>query len=235
MALQAGDLFVVNRAGTSYKLDYTALQTALSYTLPAATGSTFGGIKVGAHLSIDANGVLSANLPGALVYKGTLAANATPPASPASGDVWILSSAGTLTGAGWGTLAGKSVTTGDMLIYAGSSWDHIGHSGGGGGGGMTGVDVTAPITKGGTAAQPLIGVSAATAAAAGVVQLADAAAITAATAGRVVDAAQLDAAKAVYASAAETKTGTLTNKSVTPAAGKATYMPLDLSSLAALP
>jgi hypothetical protein len=235
MALQAGDLFVVNRAGTSYKLDYTAIQTALQYTLPAATGTTLGGIKVGAHLAIDANGVLSANLPGALIYKGTVAANATPPTGPASGDVWLLSSAGTLTGAGWGTLAGKSVTTGDMLIYAGSSWDHIGNSGGGGGGGMTGVDVTAPITKGGTAARPLIGVADATTAVKGVVQLWDGAAGTATSTTLAVTAAQLDAAKAVYASAADTKTGSATNKSVTPAAGKATYMPLDLSTLAALP
>jgi alpha-L-arabinofuranosidase len=120
-----------------------------------------------------------------------------------------------------------------MLIYAGTAWDHVGSTSGTGG--VTAVNVTAPITKGGTAATPLIGVSDATTAAKGVVQLADATAITAATAGRVVDAAQLDAVKAVYASAGETKTGTITNKSVTPAAGKATYMPLDLTTLTVLP
>ena len=234
MAFQNTDVFVVNRAGTNYKVDYQSVKNALAYTLPQASGSTLGGIKVGAHLSIDTNGVLSANLPGALIYKGTLAAIATAPASPASGDVYILSSAGTLTGATWGTLAGTSVITGDMLIYAGTAWDHIG-SAGGTGGGMTGVDVTAPITKGGTAAQPLIGVSAATTAAAGVVQLADAAAITAGTAGRAVDAAQLAAAAVVYASSAETTAGSVTNKAVTPAGGKASYMPLNISKLTALP
>ena len=235
MALQTTDLFVVNRAGTSYKVDYDTIKKALQYTLPQASGAVVGGVKVGANLAIAADGTLSANLPGALIYKGTIAATAAAPTTPTSGDVWILSSAGTLTGATWGTLAGTSVLTGDMLIYAGTSWDHIGHAGGAGAGGMTGVDVTTPITKGGTAAQPLIGVADATAAAKGVVQLADAAAITAATAGRVVDAAQLDAHKAVYASAAETKTGTVTNKSVTPAGGKATYMPLDLTTLTVLP
>lgn len=235
MALQSNDLFVVNRAGTSYKLDYQSLQNALAYTLPTASGTQLGGIKVGTHLSIDSNGVLSANLPGALVYKGTIAANAAAPSGPASGDVWITSSAGTLTGASWGTLAGTSVNSGDMLIYAGTKWDHVGSSGGGGGGGVTGVDVTAPITKAGTAAQPLIGVSTATDSAAGVVQLANAAAIAAGTAGRVVDAAQLAAAAVVYASNAETISGTITNKAISPASGKAAYMPLNLATLTALP
>jgi hypothetical protein len=233
MALQAGDLFVVNRAGTSYKLDYTALQTALTYTLPQASGTVIGGIKVGANLAIATDGTLSANLPGALIYKGTIAANAAPPAGPTSGDVWILSSAGTITGAGWGTLVGTAVNAGDMLIYAGTKWDHVGSTAGTGG--VTGVTGTAPVTVTGTAGAPVVGVSAATTGAAGVVQLADAAAITAGTAGRVVDAAQLAAAAVVYASAAETATGTVTNKAVTPAGGKATYMPLNISTLAALP
>jgi hypothetical protein len=234
MALQGTDLFVVNRAGTSYKVDYDTIKNALVYTLPQATGTTLGGVKVGANLAIASDGTLSANLPGALVYKGTIAATAAAPASPASGDVHILSSAGTLAGATWGTLAGTSVNAGDMLIYAGTSWDHVG-SAGGGAAGVTSVSVTAPITKGGTAAVPLIGVADATAAAKGVVQLADSAAVTAGTAGRVVDAAQLAAAAVQYASSAETKTGTVTNKAVTPAAGKSAYMPLDLTTLTALP
>lgn len=234
MALQAGDLFVVNRAGTSYKLDYTALQTALAYTLPQASGTVVGGIKVGSNLAIAADGTLSANLPGALIYKGTIAATATAPTTPASGDVWILSSAGTLTGASWGALVGTSVNSGDMLIYAGTKWDHVGSAGGAGG--VTGVTGTAPITVTGTAAAPVVNVGDASATAKGVVQLADAAAITAGTSTTLaVTVAQLNVAKAVYASAAETKTGTITDKSVTPAAGKATYMPLDLTTLTALP
>lgn len=235
MALQAGDLFVVNRAGTSYKLDYTALQAAFAYTLPAATGTTLGGIKVGAHLSIAADGTLSANLPGALIYKGTIAPTDPAPTGPASGDVYLTDAAGTLNDASWGTINGTSVNAGDMLIYAGTAWDHVGSSGGGGGGGVTSVTGTVPISVTGTAAAPVVNVADASATAKGVVQLADAAAIAAGTAGRIVDAAQLNAAKAVYASAAETKTGTETAKAVTPAGGKATYMPLDLTTLAALP
>lgn len=233
MALQTTDLFVVNRAGTSYKLDYASLKAALAYTLPQASGTVIGGVKVGANLAIAADGTLSANLPGALIYKGVLAATATPPPSPSSGDVYILSSAGTLTGAGWGTLAGTSVNSGDMLIYAGTSWDHVGSTAATGG--VTAVTGTAPIAVTGTAGAPVIGVNTATTAAAGVVQLADAAAITAGTAGRVVDAAQLATAAVVYASSGETATGTVTNKAVTPAGGKATYMPLNIGTLTALP
>ena len=233
MALQNNDLFVVNRAGTSYKLDYQSLKTALAYTLPAADATNLGGIKVGANLAIDGNGVLSANLPGALVYKGTIAPTATAPGGVTSGAVYLLSSAGKLTDASWGALQNTDVNTGDMLVYTGTAWDHVGSAGGAGG--VTAVNVTAPITKGGTAGVPIIGVSAATTGAAGVVQLADAAAITAGTAGRVIDAAQLAAAAAVYASTAETQAGTITNKSVTPAGGKATYMPLNLTTLTALP
>ena len=232
MALQNNDLFVVNRAGTSYKLDYQSLAAALAYTLPTASGSVLGGVKVGANLSIDGTGVLSANLPGALVYKGLIANSAPAPGGVTSGAVYLLSSAGKLTDASWGTIQNTDVNKGDMLVYAGTAWDHVGSAGSTG---VTGVDVTAPVTKGGTAAQPLIGVSAASTTAAGVVQLADAAAITAGTAGRVVDAAQLASAAVVYASSAETQTGTVTNKAVTPAGGKATYMPLNLTTLTALP
>lgn len=234
MALQAGDLFVVNRAGTSYKLDYSALQAAVAYALPTSSGTVLGGVKVGANLAIDGNGVLSANLPGALIYKGTIAPSATAPSGPSSGDVWLANAAGTLTDASWGTLTGTSVNAGDMLIYAGTAWDHVGSSGGSGG--VTSVTGTTPIAVTGTAAAPVVGIADATDAAKGAVQLADAAAITAGTSTTLaVTVAQLDAAKAVYASSAETLTGTVTNKSVTPAGGKATYMPLNISTLTALP
>ena len=232
MALQNNDLFVVNRAGTSYKLDYQSLAAALAYTLPISSGTVLGGVKVGTNLSIDANGVLSANLPGALVYKGLIANTAPAPGGVTSGSVYLLSSAGKLTDASWGVLQNTNVNTGDMLVYTGTAWDHVGSAGSAG---VTGVDVTAPITKAGTAAQPLIGVAAASTTAAGVVQLADAAAITNGTAGRVVDAAQLAAAAVTYASNAETIAGTITNKAISPASGKAAYLPLNFTTLTALP
>jgi hypothetical protein len=65
-------------------------------------------------------------------------------------------------------------------------------------------------------AQPLLSVGPATTAAAGIVQLADPSALGEGTPGRVVDAAQLQAAMATAQPAGD-------------------YMPLDLSSLPALP
>jgi hypothetical protein len=233
MAFQNTDVFVINRAGTNYKVDYQSLKNAVAYTLPTADGTNLGGIKVGANLAIDANGILSANLPGALIYKGTIAPTATAPASPTSGAVYLTTAAGKLTDASWGTLQNTDVNAGDMLIYAGTAWDHVGSAGTTGG--ISAVNVTAPVTKTGPAGTPTLGVADATTAAKGVVQLADATAITAGTAGRVVDAAQLAAAAVVYASSADAIAGTITNKAVTPAAGKAAYMPLDISTLTALP
>jgi hypothetical protein len=46
-------------SGLAQILNKPSIPTA--YTLPTATGSVLGGVKVGANLSIDANGVLSAN------------------------------------------------------------------------------------------------------------------------------------------------------------------------------
>jgi antigen 43 len=239
MAIQTGDLFVVNRAGTSYKLDYSALKTALEYTLPAATAAKIGGVKQGTNITIASDGTISANITGALVYKGTVAANAaTAPAGATAGDTYILSSGGALSGTGWGAIGGTTVSAGDMLLFTGTVWDHVGSSGGGATGvtsisasANTGVSVT-----GGTSATPVIAGLDASTTAKGVVQLADATAITAGTStALVVTVAQLDAAKAVYASSAETLAGTVTNKSVTPKGAKDTYLPLNFSTLVALP
>ena len=82
---------------------------------------------------------------------------------------------------------------------------------------MVQVRVNAPLSVDASdPAQPLLAVALATSEASGVVQLADAAALAAGTAERVVDAAQLQAAMA----------------SAQPAGD---YMPLDISTLPALP
>jgi hypothetical protein len=95
------------------------------------------------------------------------------------------------------------------------------------GGGITSITGTAPVGVTGTGNSRTIAVGDATASAKGVVQLADAAAITAGTAGRVVDAAQLktavpDSTETVkgiveLATAAETTTGTDATRAVHPA------------------
>jgi carbon monoxide dehydrogenase subunit G len=114
------------------------------------------------------------------------------------------------------------------------------------GGGVTTINGTAPITVTGTGNTRTVAVADATTAAKGVVQLADAVAITAGTAGRVVDAAQLkaftpaDASETVkgvieLATTAEVLTGTDTVRAVTPKGLKDNYLAKDISKLPALP
>lgn len=55
-----------------------------------------------------------------VVYRGTLAHNASAPSSPKSGDLYIFSSAGTATNFG-----SPIVEAGDFIIYNGASWDVI--------------------------------------------------------------------------------------------------------------
>ena len=57
---------------------------------------------------------------GALQYKGSVAHNATAPADPAKGDLYVFNSAGTATNFG-----GTVVQSGDFAIYNGSGWDII--------------------------------------------------------------------------------------------------------------
>lgn len=64
--------------------DYTTaeknkLATLENYTLPTASDSTLGGIKVGANLSIDANGVLSATGGGSVVVDDAMSTTSTNP------------------------------------------------------------------------------------------------------------------------------------------------------------
>lgn len=177
-------------AGTASRVVDAAQLLAARYTLPTASSTVLGGIKVGANLAIDGTGVLSATVPGALTFKGAVAPTSAAPTTPApsKGDVYAMNAAGTLD-ASWG-LGAKVVDAGDLVMYTGTDWDHVGNNH------ATVVDitVTAPLTIDKTnPAQPALDVSAATAAANGVVRLADAAAITGGTAGRVVDAAQLKA------------------------------------------
>jgi hypothetical protein len=153
-----------------------------------ATAATLGAVKTGTNIKIAADGTISANLPGALVYRGAKDLTAAPPATPAQGDVYLSSKAGTIA-AGWTGIGGTTTIAGDMVLWDGAKWDKVGSTGTG----ITSVTGSAPIKIAGTAAVPDVQVTDASTAAKGVVQLADAAAITAGAAGRVVDAAQLKA------------------------------------------
>lgn len=210
---QPTDLLLVQRGATAHKA--TAEQVK-AYMLTPATTAAIGGIKPGTNLTVEADGTLHADLPGALLYKGVIDPTTTDaPADAAVGDVYLANASG-LALASWSGLAGAEIRQGDLLLFDGSSWS-ANAALGPDGVGVVRVKGAAPVTVDESdPAQPLIGVSAATTEAAGVVRLASGTDIDGGTAGAVVDAAQLSEALAA-----------------TQPAGN--YMPLDISSLPTLP
>jgi len=141
---------------------------ANNYVLPAATASAIGGVKTGTGVAIAADGTISANLPGALIYKGTKDLTAAPPAGPKQGDVYVSSTAGTIN-VGWTGISGGTTAAGDMVLWDGAKWDRVGSSGIG----VTSVTGATPITIGGTATAPEVQITAATTSAAGSMSAAD--------------------------------------------------------------
>ena len=106
-----------------------------------------------------------------LVYRGSVDLTAAPvldPNPPAVGDLYINTTAGNVD-AGWVGAAGSAADVGDRVLWDGSEWDLVGSTQDVG---VTDVSVTAPIVDTGTAAEPNIGISAATDSAPGSVQLA---------------------------------------------------------------
>jgi hypothetical protein len=271
MPIQNTDLMVIQQAGTPYKVSTQTLKTYFQtgVTLNAATAATLGGIKVGSNLSVTSDGTLSANINGALTYKGVKDFTAAAPGTPSVGDLYVNNKAGTVDGS-WTGIAGSTAVTGEMAVWDGAKWDLVGV--GAATGTLTAVTADAPITVTNTnPAQPHLAIAAATPSTAGaggtsglltasdkekldgiasgakagtvttvtataplhvasptttpaltidnasttavgVVQLADAAAVTAGTAGRVVDAAQLkvvaDAVTTAAAGGVTSVTGT---------------------------
>ena len=285
-------------AGSMSAADKAKLNTLQNYALPIASATVLGGIKVGSNLVMDpATGVLSGNLPGALVYKGIRDVTAPAPALPGVGHVYVNSVAG-IADPSWTGLIGW-VPAGDLLLWDGFRWGHVGTSGDTSDGTVV-VSGTAPVRVGGSASAPVvsvdlvvassqgiggsnglmsaadkerldaipdgaasgtvtqvsgagavkvtngtttptISVDPATAAAAGLVQLADGPAITAGTAGRVVDAAQLKATAPVAATTAaaglvrlatpaEVVAGADATKAVTSAGAAQAYVAKDVEA-----
>ena len=117
---------------------------------------------------------------------------------------------------GWSGIAEAEIAQGGLLLFDGSNWS-ANAALGPDGAGVIRIQVAAPLAiDESDPAQPLLSVEPATTAAAGVVQLADPLALADGTPGRLVDAAQLQAAIATAQPAGD-------------------YMPLDLSTLPALP
>jgi len=210
---QPTDLLLVQRGATAHKA--TAEQVK-AYMLTPATTAAIGGIKPGTNLTVEADGTLHADLPGALLYKGVIDPTTTDaPADAAVGDVYLANASGVAL-ASWSGIGGDVISQGDLLLFDGSSWS-ANAALGPDGVGVVRVRGAAPVTVDESdPAQPLIGVSAATTEAAGVVRLASGTDIDGGTAGAVVDAAQLAEALAATQPAGD-------------------YMPLDISSLPALP
>ena len=106
----------------------------------------------------------------AVTYRGTANFTIAPvldPDPPAVGDMYFNTTAGTLN-AGWNN-SGVAVAEGDRALWNGTAWQLIQ---GTSDIGVESVSVTAPITDAGTPGEPNIGISDATNAAKGAVQLA---------------------------------------------------------------
>ena len=210
---QPSDLLLVQRGSTPYRATADEVK---AFMLTPATAVAIGAIRPGTNLSVDADGTLHAAISGALTYRGAIDPTTTEaPAAAAVGDVYLASSSGPAM-ASWSGLAGQEIAQGDLLLFDGSNWS-ANAALGPDGAGVIRIQVAAPLAVDESdPAQPLLSVESATAAAAGVVQLADPLALADGTPGRVVDAAQLQAAIATAQPAGD-------------------YMPLDLSTLPALP
>jgi len=210
---QPSDLLIVQRGATPYKATAEQLK---SYMLTPATAAAIGAIKPGTNLSVDADGTLHAEIPGALTYRGAIdPASSDAPADAVAGDVYLASSGGVALES-WSGIAGQEIAQGDLLLFDGSSWS-ANAALGPDGAGVIRIQVAAPLAiDESDPAQPLLTVEPATTAAAGVLRLAAAEDLTAGTEGAAVDAAALKAAMATVQPAGD-------------------YMPLDISTLPALP
>jgi len=210
---QPTDLLLVQRGSTPYR---ATAEEVKAFMLTPATAAAIGAIRPGTNLSVDADGTLHAAIPGVLHYRGAIdPTTAEAPADAAVGDVYLASASGVAL-ASWSGLDGAEITQGDLLLFDGSSWS-ANAALGPDGAGVIRIQAAAPLAVDESdPAQPLLSVESATTAAPGVVQLADPLALADGTPGRVVDAAQLQAAMATAQPAGD-------------------YMPLDLSTLPALP
>lgn len=210
---QPTDLLLVQRGSTPYRATADEVK---AFMLTPATAVAIGAIRPGTNLSVDGDGTLHAAIPGALTYRGAIdPTTVEAPADAAAGDVYLSSASGVAL-ASWSGLAGQDIAQGDLLLFDGSNWS-ANAALGPDGAGVIRILVAAPLAVDESdPAQPLLSVEPATTALAGVVQLADELALADGIPGRVVDAAQLQAALATAQPAGD-------------------YMPLDLSTLPALP
>jgi hypothetical protein len=210
---QGTDLLLVQRGSTPYRATADEVK---AFMLTPATAAAIGAIRPGTNLTVDADGTLHAAIPGALHYRGGIdPTTAEAPADAAVGDVYMASASG-MALQSWSGLAGQQIVQGDLLLFDGESWS-ANAALGPDGAGVIRIQVAAPLSVDESdPAQPLLSVDPATTESAGVVQLASGDDLTAGTEGAAVDAAALKAAMAMAQPAGD-------------------YMPLDISTLPALP
>jgi hypothetical protein len=210
---QPTDLLLVQRGSTPYR---ATAEEVKAYMLTPATAAAIGAIRPGTNLSVDADGTLHAAIPGALHYRGAIdPTTAGAPADAAVGDVYLASASGVAL-ASWSGIAGQPIAQGDLLLFDGNNWS-ANAALGPDGAGVIRIQVVAPLSVDESdPAQPLLSIEPATTTAAGVLRLASGDDLTAGTEGSAVDAAALKAAMATAQPAGD-------------------YMPLDISSLPALP
>jgi hypothetical protein len=210
---QSTDLLLVQRGSTPYR---ATAEEVKAYMLTPATAAAIGAIRPGTNLSVDADGTLHAAIPGALHYRGAIdPTTAGAPADAAVGDVYLASASGVALES-WSGIAGQPIAQGDLLLFDGNNWS-ANAALGPDGAGVIRIQVAAPLSVDESdPAQPLLSVDAATTESAGVLRLASGDDLTAGTDGAAVDAAALKAAMATAQPAGD-------------------YMPLDISSLPALP
>ena len=149
MALQSSDLLYVQRGADGYKMNAGEI-------IDFIAGSP------------------------AIVYRGTVDCTAPVgsqlnPNPPIVGDIYINTGDGTVDASGsdstdqWVGITGNSISNGQRVLFDGTDWEIVGVEVGGGVQTVTG---TTPITVGGDAANPVVGISEATNAAFGSSRLA---------------------------------------------------------------
>jgi hypothetical protein len=210
---QPSDLLLVQRGSTPFR---ATAEEVKAFMLSPATAVAIGAIKPGTNLSVDADGTLHAAISGALTYRGAIdPTTSEAPAAAAVGDVYLASAGGPAL-ASWQGLAGEQIAQGDLLLFDGEDWS-ANAALGPDGAGVIRIQVAAPLSVDESdPAQPLLSVEPASTIAAGVLRLAAVEDLTAGTEGAAVDAAALKEAMATAQPAGD-------------------YMPLDLSTLPALP
>jgi hypothetical protein len=204
---QPSDLLLVQRGSTPYR---ATAEEVKAFMLSPATAAAIGAIKPGTNLSVHAA------ISGALTYRGAIdPTTSEAPAGAAVGDVYLASAGGPAL-ASWSGIAGAEIAQGDLLLFDGSSWS-ANAALGPDGAGVIRIQVAAPLAVDESdPAQPLLSVEPASTTAAGVLRLAAAEDLIAGAEGTAVDAAALKEAMATAQPAGD-------------------YMPLDLSTLPALP